>query len=405
MSGLKIEMQELTPEMIEKKRPKGDSVIKYITPQQLYRIRQDVQIWRLALTVAESVVTPNRTELYRGYQDALLDPHIKTVIDQRHAEVMAKPFEVVDENGEPSEEWTMKFNRNPMHVLYKQMLTSIEWGFTLVQFGDIEDDTFTKTKIVPREYVKPELGIVAKHPSNNEGVSFEEGKFSLWTLPVGTEEDKGLFLSIMPFYIYKKNTVGSWAEYSEIFGQPTRVLRTDQQDQDKREANADQLANMGSSGFAMIGMDEELILTEANTGSGYSTYQDLADFADKQVSKLVLGQTMTTDEGSSRSQSETHKSTLSARIAEDCWFLEATVNDVLIPKMRNLGVAIPEGYKFKIVDKEKVDPEKKFQRVIELKKAGFNIPADYITEQFNIPVEDAPTPTALGGAQTPPKKD
>jgi hypothetical protein len=386
--NLEIKVTEFTPEMIDKNTPKSSTVIKHIVPQQLYRTRQDIQTWRLALSVAENIHNPNRTELYRGYQDSLLDAHIKAVIDQRHAEVLAKPFEVVDNNGTPLEDWTEKFNRNAMVELYGQILTSVEWGFTLVQLCGIEDDTFISSKVVPREYVKPENGIVADHPGNNEGVSFEEGKFSAWTLPVGEKKDLGLLLSIMPLYIYKKNSVGNWAGYNELFGQPTRVLKSMQTDQGRREETLDQLANMGSTPYMMIDDDEELEIHESSTGSGYNTFKEYSEFLDAQISKCVLGQTMTSDNGSSQSQANVHAETLNTRTVKDTWFLEATINDVLIPKMKALGVAFPEGAKFKIVDKEKVNQGDKFQRVLELVRLGVPVPNDFITEEFNIPIED-----------------
>jgi hypothetical protein len=400
MKDLEIKVTEFTPEMIDKSTPKSSTVIKHIVPQQLYRTRQDILTWRLALSTAENVHNPNRIELYRGYQDCLLDAHVKTVIDQRHAEVLAKPFEVVDAEGVPLEEWTNKFNRNAMQVLYKQMLTSIEWGFTLVQLCGIEDDTFVDTKVVPREYVKPEQGIVAEYPSNNVGVSFTEGKYSAWTIPVGEVKDLGLFLTIMPLYIYKKNSVGSWAEYNELFGEPMRVMKSDVTNE--REAKLDQLAQMGRAPYALISHDEELELHEASTGTGYKTYEDYNNFLDAQISKCVLGQTMTTDSGSSRSQSETHAETLNVRTVQDTWFLEATVNDVLMPKMKALGVAIPDGARFKVVDKEKVSNDEKFKRIIELKKAGFNVPKEWITEEFNIPLDEVEALAPVEGEE--PKK-
>ena len=97
---------------------------------------------------------------------------------------------------------------------------------------------------------------------------------------------------------------------------------------------------------------------------------------------------MTTDDGSSQSQANVHAEVLNTRTISDTWFLEATINDVLIPKMKMLGVPFPEGAKFKVVDKEKLSVAEKFNRVLELKKAGFNVPKEWITEEFNIPLDE-----------------
>jgi len=48
------------------------------------------------------------------------------------------------------------------------------------------------------------------------------------------------------------------------------------------------------------------IIEAKSTGTTSNAYEKMADWIDRQISKLVLGQTMTADAGSSRAQSETH---------------------------------------------------------------------------------------------------
>ncbi|MEM9424054.1 MAG: DUF935 family protein, partial [Spirochaetota bacterium] len=50
----------------------------------------------------------------------------------------------------------------------------------------------------------------------------------------------------------------------------------------------------------------EIGVLEEKSGSRTAQYASLADFVNKEISKIVLQQTMTTENGSSRSQSETH---------------------------------------------------------------------------------------------------
>ena len=45
----------------------------------LQRLQQEMSMWRQAVLSAENVINPLRTELYRGYKDAVLDAHLSAV--------------------------------------------------------------------------------------------------------------------------------------------------------------------------------------------------------------------------------------------------------------------------------------------------------------------------------------
>ena len=65
-------------------KPTNSDIFRTITqPTQLYRSRQDISTWRAALTSAESLVNPQRYNLYRIYKDVELDAHISAAIMQR----------------------------------------------------------------------------------------------------------------------------------------------------------------------------------------------------------------------------------------------------------------------------------------------------------------------------------
>lgn len=353
----------------------------------MFRTRQDVSVWRMNLNTAESTINPNRTELLRGYKDVVLDPHVTSVTETRLAMTLGKRVLIKDKDGEINDEWTEKFNRSNMLKIYRWILESVFYGHSLIQLGNIEDDIFTESSLVPREYVKPEAGIWTEHPAAITGQSFREGLYKNWTLEAGDPYyNFGLLNQLTPFWIIKKNNVNGWAIYSERFGEPTVVLKTDVVDQNKRDSARDNLLDSGPGSVSVLDLDEMLEFIEANTGTGYNTFKDLAKFTDDQISKAVLGVTMLTDDGSSRSQAEVHKQIAESRGKQDIQLLETVINDRLIKQMRALGVAIPEGYKAEVDNKEEITPEVRFTRVVELEKVGIEVDLEHIEETFQIPI-------------------
>lgn len=110
-------------------------------------------------------------------------------------------------------------------------------------------------------------------------------------------------------YMCKAYTLKGWMRFAELYGMPVRIGRygpgakPDQIDVLKRA-----VVNLGSDAAAVLPKSMQIDFEEprGGTNSGETIYARLAEFWDQQTSKAVLGQTMTADSGSSRSQAEVH---------------------------------------------------------------------------------------------------
>ena len=348
---------------------------------------------------AENVHLPNRRQLYKGYQDAWDDAHVKAVINNRKLKTIGKDFAFCNEEGEEIDDITVLFKDEWFRDFVSYALDSIYWGHSLLELGNIIDDKFEHVELVKRENVRPEFKTVTKNSSDtpDSGVRYDEPPYKNWHVPVGKDHDLGLLKSIMPLWIYKKESLGGWSQYTEIFGQPMRVGKTNTTNESDRENMEKELQNMGSSAYAVIGHDDEFEFLFPNDGAAFKSYEDLCRFCDEQISKIVFGQTMTSDNGSSRSQSEVHERLAEDYVRADSMFIENIVNSELIPRMKALGITIPEGY-FKYDSKERVTSNEQFERVKELIKV-YEVDPEYIEREFNIPVIPKQQSTAGGSAE------
>jgi phage gp29-like protein len=79
-----------------------------------------------------------------------------------------------------------------------------------------------------------------------------------------------------------------------------------------------------------MGMEIEFV--EAKGGQGNAVFGAMADYLDKQISKAVIGQTMTTDDGSSLAQAAVHEDVKIDIKKADARQLATTINrDLIIP--------------------------------------------------------------------------
>ena len=119
-----------------------------------------------------------------------------------------------------------------------------------------------------------------------------------------------------------------WMRYAELYGIPLRIGRYDP------AAKPDDIAVLRRA-VAQLAADAAAVLPAgmridfqeiANAAGGAELFEKLAEWLDKQISKAVLGQTMTTDDGSSQSQANVHNEVRKDILKADAKQLAATVN-------------------------------------------------------------------------------
>jgi phage gp29-like protein len=134
-------------------------------------------------------------------------------------------------------------------------------------------------------------------------------------------------------YLVKAYDVKDWLGFVEVFGMPLRLgkYHPGASEQDKDELLR-AVANIGSDAAGIIPatMMIEFVQSQGGRGGGSDVFEHLADWTDKQISKAVLGQTMTTDSGSSRAQAEVHDQVRQDLMRADARQLAATLNRDLV---------------------------------------------------------------------------
>ncbi|WP_321447400.1 DUF935 domain-containing protein, partial [uncultured Cohaesibacter sp.] len=168
-----------------------------------------------------------------------------------------------------------------------------------------------------------------------DGLELTPGKFIIHMprLKSGLQIRTGLARVAAWAYMLKSFTLRGWAAYNEVFGMPLRVGKYDSSASDEDKARLLRavvgIAN-DAAGIIQKNMDIEFI-TNPSTG-GDSVFEKFAEYLDKQISKGVLGQTMTTDDGSSLAQAEVHNEVRLDIQLSDARQLAATINrDVIRP--------------------------------------------------------------------------
>lgn len=212
-------------------------------------------------------------------------------------------------------------------------------------------------------------------------------------------------------FMCKSYALKDWLAFAEVFGMPLRVGKYQEgATREEKQKLLTAVSSIGTDAACIISENMMIEFIEANrdTNGADKLFQGLAEWLDAQVSKAVLGQTMTADNGSSLSQAKVHNEVRLDILAHDAETVAATIDrDVVKPLIDlNRGVRPRNGYPCVKLQYEPpedlVSLSKSLPPFIEL---GLRVEESVIRDKFGLPepAEGAPILAAPAkAAATPP---
>jgi phage gp29-like protein len=213
----------------------------------------------------------------------------------------------------------------------------------------------------------------------------------------GTAIRGGLARAVAWSWMFKNYTIKDWVSFAEVFGMPLRIGK---HDVGETEANIRKLAqavsNIGSDAAAVISKSMEIEFLDGKRGSGggdpSALYRGLADYCDQQVSKVVLGQTATTDAiAGGHAVGKVHNEVRRDILAADAVMLGATLNRDLVRPMVDLNNGPPPTGvypKMRVGLPEAVDIKLLSDSLEILVPMGVKVPVKWVRDKLGAPVPD-----------------
>jgi phage gp29-like protein len=248
-----------------------------------------------------------------------------------------------------------------------------------------------------------------------EGEVLPEGKF-LRHLPrtkMGLPLRRGMARAAAWGYLIQQFTLQDWAAFSEVYGMPLRVGKYNAaaSPADKRTLLR-AVSSIANDAAAIIPAGMDIEFHEVTGSNGAAVFGGLVDYVDKQVSKLVVGQTMTSDNGSSLGQAKIHNEVRLDILTADGKQLSRTANRDLIKVFVDLNFGPQEHYpqvQLLVSDPEDIDAlSTAVERLVPL---GLRIKQSEVREKIGLsdPGEGdelltPPVSTAAPGASEPSTK-
>jgi len=384
----------------------------YITPVQLQRIRHDIQLWREAIGEAEQAWYPHRVRMQRMYIDTVLNGHVAACMQRRKNLTLLKDFKLCNDKGEDQEQYTKLLKKQWFNLYCNYVLDAQFYGYSLISLGDLINDEFPKLTTIRRFNISPDRLNVTSYVYSLSGAQFMDEPYSLWNVYQPTPTDVGISLcgygllyKVAMYEIICRNTLGFNMDAAELYGMPMRVGKTTKTNEDERATFEHALAQMGSAGYILMDAMDDIELVGGQSGAGAGQiYESLEQRCEKKISKILLGHADAVDStaGALGAQQGTDNPVYEALKdvqTIDSRFLENNINTELLPRLRQMGISIPEDLKFEIKnDKEREDMRNREDQSNSLtatiaqtmKNAGLQMDAAYFEERTGIPTTAAP---------------
>ncbi|EGJ49039.1 DUF935 domain-containing protein [Desulfocurvibacter africanus] len=189
-------------------------------------------------------------------------------------------------------------------------------------------------------------------------------------------------------FMCKSYTLTDWLAFAEVFGMPLRVGRygPGASEEDIRKL-VSAVANIGSDAAAVVPESMRIEFVEGGKAAGgHELFLGLAEWLDKQVSKAILGQTMTADDGASLSQAKVHNDVRRDIQVDDALQLEASLNRDLVKPFIDLNFGPQENYpRLRLPVPEPEDRTGLVEALAKLVPLGLRVEASGVRDKLGLP--------------------
>ena len=335
----------------------------------------------------------------RIYKELLCDPHVFACTQSRKAGVLSLDWEInrgldKDQNAEDIENLLKKLD---IQKLMSDILDATQFGFQPLEIMWKKDKS---GHIMPeRVTAKPpewfcfddDNNLKFRTKENYYGEIVPNKKFLLaqnnpsYNNPYGERTLSRVFWNVT----FKKGGLKFWVVFTEKYGMP-HLIGKHPRGSTKEETNslADMLEDMVQDAIAVIPDDSSIEIQEASKSSSAEIYEKLIDKMNTEISKAILGQTLTTEIGSTGSYaaSNTHMQVRQDIIDSDKKLVEGVINQ-LIQWIYEINFANAEVPVFEMFAPEDVDLTLA-QRDKILSDTGVKFTKEYFIKNYGLEEED-----------------
>jgi phage gp29-like protein len=325
---------------------------------------------------------PYSDDYYSAIEAMLLDPHIRSQLELRKHAILSA--DIGFEGDEKAVEVVKRALEGiNLHSDLKDLLSALEYGWAVVEVIWKKEDLWKVASIERRDPLRFRFNKEGKLVYADSGKEVEPYKF-IWITYNGSAENPYGESALKPvYYVWKLKllALNHWEVLTEKYAIPPVAVITDENAQDDTlNLIADALAELQSSSSAVFRGIKDL--KTIDVGDKSEVFQSLIDYCNREISKAIVGQTLTSEAGDhgSYALAKVHKDVFLYIVKSDAKWLEHKLNITLIRWILELN-SVSGDAKIRFTFKEDLELDK----VIALIDRGFPVSKTALYERYGVP--------------------
>lgn len=332
--------------------------------------------------------------IYDLYDELLRDPVLGNAVEKRITAITNADL-LFQTDGKENEAMSDFIDTPEFEKLLREVILSKFYGKSIIELAFVPN---FKASSIKRQHLNTERKEILKQLFDDTGISYEDNDF---LLNVGDDKDLGIFLKTAPYAIYKRNGWGDFAQFVELYGIDTLLGLYDPDDENGRQEMELAFKNRGGAGSMTMSKNADVKTVGTKSTGTVDIHDRFLDKCDNQILIAILGQTMTTKDGSSLSQSKTHAQTEDDINQADRRFIQRVLNTELLPRLQKRGYPVGGGA-FLFAEKgENLTKEQELNIAEKVEQITGQVDEQYWFENFGIPKGKKQVPSS----QEPSKKN
>jgi phage gp29-like protein len=282
---------------------------------------------------------PDRSLLFKIYEYISRDGHLKSQIRVAKSKVKAEPW-MLYRNGKPDEAATERYNKIWFNKIIEYIIF-VEWkGFAVIELDELipGDAEVKAVKLINHENISIEQQrVLLEATINGPYIEYKDIAWDIDLLEFGSNDDYGSFLEAAYNVIWKYYGRSDWSRSSEKFGMPILTIEADTIDDTELDDMEKRAANFGADGYMVLQQGDKANILQRTGDNGHKIYLDNIELCNKEISKIINGQTGTTDEKAFVGGAEVHERTMEDITIDRLSMIKDEVNAKLLPYLEAKG--------------------------------------------------------------------
>lgn len=343
--------------------------------------------------VALGCILDDRSRLIDLYEACLQqDAHIRAVIETLESQILGDRYMLarINEKGKYIKDVTetQKIQGSQFDKIIKGIVEAKLYGYTLLEImPDVDSKTgkLAMVNLIERRNVLPDQKRVVKR----QGIWLPNWDLSSPTYQsnyvlINTGE-LGLFSATTPLILAKKFTLANYVNFGCTYGQPIIHGKTVSESNTDRKRLANEIANAAQNKIIVTGIEDEIEIKAFTMSNSEKIYTGLIDFANAEVSNLIVGSESIAGKTQSYvGSTKAHQDVFRDRIEVYRRFIENTMNEEIIPRLVSMGYIKP-GLEFKYSNRIEMNNEDRI-KLYSLITDKYEVSSDEIEKEFGINV-------------------